>query len=326
MTHVFNQVIDQMENNQLMTKSSNGFEMTSLGLGTFRSTLTLNESMKLSEILQTALEDGIILIDDLHILYLCALPIDGNSLIEPNYIKFFDYLEQKATLLEKKIMERCKIPHHVLVTKAMNKYSKIADADAILIKRFYNAFILRDIINEQTSFMDFCEVKGRGVIQQLMSQSAMFCNMVQQFCDKINYWQIAKLLKPYIARIQFGAKSDIVELVQLEGVNRAEVARILSSCELNTVDKIASFVPQDLMDEEITMSLQEFENPSMALSCRKFFTHLTSTTHLSAQTRTFVVAFFTQERIETILHSAVREINKRQYHYRQKAEALNTIE
>lgn len=318
-----NEVSQQLITNNLLQVSPESFkfEMTSLGMGTSRSALTLKESLDLTVILQQIQDDGIIISDDLHILYVIGVPIDGNGLIEPNYVKLLNYLEQCATPLEKKIIARIGIPENAILTKAMNKYSKISDAEQYTIKRLYNAFIIRDLINERTNFIDHCEIKGRGMIQQLMSQACTFCSMVQQFCETLEFWQIAKIAKKYIRRIQYGVKSDIVDLVQLEGVKRAEIARILkeSSLSLEILSKLIS----ECEDEEIPPSFLEFENPLSLTIHQKLLSQILSLSHWKEEQRTFIQTYFTIERVEAMVYSAKRELSKKAFYLRQKADTLD---
>ena len=318
------EVSQQLVDSNLLTISSESseLELTTLGMGTSRSTLTLKESIELTEMLNKAQDDGIIISDDLHILYVIGVPIDGNGLIEPNYVKLLNYLEQCATPLEKKIIERIGLPENSIVTKAMNKYSKISDADQKIVRRIFNALILRDIINEKSTFIDYCEIKGRGTIQQLMNQSCTFCSMVYQFCETLNYWQISKIAKKYIRRIQYGVKTDIIDLVQLDGVKRAEVARILKLADLTT-EKLAKLI-SECEEEEIPHSVQELENPLSHLIERKLLAHLLSFNSLYTEYQhSFIQNYFSTEKIEAIVYSAKRELAKKAFYLRQQADQLD---
>ncbi|KAG2382279.1 hypothetical protein C9374_005481 [Naegleria lovaniensis] len=318
----FRFVVSQLAENKLInmpSESSSGFEMTSFGLGASRSTLTLKQSLELSDLLKNAMDEGIILSDELHLLYLIGIPVDGNGLLEPNYVKFFNYIEQKATSTEKKILQRCKTPEQAIVTKAMNKFSKITDLDNSLVKRMYNAFILRDIINESTSFLEYCEIRGRGNLQQLMSQSTTFCNMAQQFCEKLEYWHLAKMAKRYTKRIQYGAKQDLIDLVQLEGVKRPEIARILKNCDL-TLEKLNHFL-SEAENEEIPLSLMDEENAKQIMATHKLLEHVKSFPH-SPQILSFIDHYFTHEKMITIMQSAKRELSRKAFYLRAKSELL----
>ncbi|KAL9649738.1 hypothetical protein ABK040_009553 [Willaertia magna] len=335
-----------IENKLIQLNNNLIFDITPLGLGTFKSSFTLKEALQISDLLSTCQNDGIIISNDLHLLYLCATPFNGNGLIEPNWSKYFNYFERNISTIERNIIDKCKIPEYALVTKAMNKFTKINENDQLILKRFYNAFILRDLINEKDDFISFCEIKGRGTIQQLMSQSTMFCNMIYQFCVKLDYWQLASIIKNYIKRLQFGVKSDLIDIVQLDGIKRHEIARLLFQCNLTTIEKIASFLNLENSQQEensvIMLSLEE-ENDKAAITTRnyhnnnqqqvsypvkKFIEHLITNTPNQQQQQdkiNFIKDYFTVEKVEMILNSAKRELSRKSNYLKHQAEMLDNV-
>jgi replicative superfamily II helicase len=117
----------------------------------------------------------------------------------------------------------------------------------MVAKRFYFALILCDLVNEKTVWDVSKKYRiNRGNLQRLMASASMFSGMMVRFCHTMKWSFLECILSQYSKRLGFGVKSDILELVQIEGVGQVR-ARALCNAGFKDVKSIAQASPNKLV-------------------------------------------------------------------------------
>lgn len=219
--------------------------VTSYGKATYKSTFSLEEaSFVLNQLCRTR-DEGIILSDDLQICFLMT-PIGAGSLISPNWGSYLQ-IYNKLPPIRQKICKIIGLEDSILFDKAYSRGIQEASSyeevkKELVAKRFYNALILCDIINEEP-IPDICKRYGiynSSDIQALMTQASMFSNMLRTFCAHFSWSSLEILIRQYTDRLAFGVKYELIELAQIEGMN-AQLARLFYTLNIETQTQLAKY-------------------------------------------------------------------------------------
>ncbi|GAB1226213.1 hypothetical protein ENUP19_0278G0048 [Entamoeba nuttalli] len=106
-------------------------------------------------------------------------------------------------------------------------------------KKYYYFIILYEIIHEKNIIQIINEMGiSRGVLQQLQNNTITTLNMIIQFSNELHNFDLSFHLKVLIDRIKFGVCSDIVHIIQIDGITK-EIARKLIVFGFNDISKIA---------------------------------------------------------------------------------------
>jgi replicative superfamily II helicase len=161
-----------------------------------------------------------------------------------NFFNIFNKLEKTKA----KIGNLVGLEEALIVGKAMNRgVSELNPTTELVARRFYNALILSDLVNE-ASYFDVSEkynIESRGMVQNLMTTAGQFSSMMVSFCSRLKLTSLETIFKKYSARIGYGVKNDIVELMQIDQMTRS-LARTLFQYEYETVESIATVTPRQL--------------------------------------------------------------------------------
>eukprot|EP01080_Neovahlkampfia_damariscottae_P003704 gene3704-6593_t len=205
------------------------YETTPFGLATFKSSFSMSEAIFVSQELTRCQQQGIILSDELHLCYLLT-PIGIQT--EPNW----NILSNIYNLLSPerhKIAQSIGISNKLLVQKSMSRGRIITNKEdeekELIAKRFFYSLILYDLVNEKGLW----EVEqkyqvNRGVLQSLMQSSGMFAGMMLKFCERMNWNLLQSILSQYSKRLEFGVKSDALELIEIDGVGPIRARLLLN--------------------------------------------------------------------------------------------------
>uniref|UniRef100_A0A8R1DWJ6 POLQ-like helical domain-containing protein n=1 Tax=Caenorhabditis japonica TaxID=281687 RepID=A0A8R1DWJ6_CAEJA len=86
--------------------------------------------------------------------------------------------------------------------------------------RFFSALALFDLINEMSIYEVSHKYRiSRGCLQTLQSQSATYAAMIVAFCLRLGWTYLKALLDGFAARLMFGIRSELSELVQIDGID-----------------------------------------------------------------------------------------------------------
>ncbi|GMT19441.1 hypothetical protein PFISCL1PPCAC_10738 [Pristionchus fissidentatus] len=88
--------------------------------------------------------------------------------------------------------------------------------------RFFSSLALFDVVNE----MPLAEAASkyginRGALQALQYQSATYAAMVVSFCSRLGWLYLRSLLDGFAARLSFGIRAELTELVRIDGIDGA---------------------------------------------------------------------------------------------------------
>jgi POLQ-like helicase len=279
--------------------------ITPFGLATYKSSFTIEEAAFVSSQLIQSRDEGIIFSDELHICFLLT-PVGNGVLLEPNWTILLN-IYNKLSTIRQRICKNIGIQEAVIFEKAYSRGSKEpnsieAHQKELVVKRFYNALILCDIINEEP-IPDVCQrygVSNPGDIQNLMQQASMFANMMRSFCSNMSWWTFESIIQKYVDRLAYGVQIDLLDLVQIEGVG-ATLARILYNLNIKVPIDLIQHTAKDLL----TMITQ----------------HVNNNYEQEEVKRTMLISLGTdpQERMKAIVNDAKRILNKKAAHYKKLA-------
>lgn len=222
------------------------FVATPFGLATFKSAFSIDEASFVSQELSKAQRDGLVLTDELHLCYLVT-PI--NSSLEVNWsalhtqMRSFD--EHKRRIMTLVGLDEGLVFHKAM--SGMNYGQQNKDGERIA-KRFYNALILCQLINEVPihEVARHFEVQSRGSLQSLLQSAAMFSSMMVNFCRTMQWGFLEVILQHYAQRIGAGGvKTDLLELMEIDMVASTR-ARHLFNAGYRNVKSVAEATPRAL--------------------------------------------------------------------------------
>jgi DNA polymerase theta len=253
--------------------SSQGYVIRPLGLATVKSSFPLEDALFLHSELARAMKTGLFLDGELH---LCYLTTPLQAMIDPDW-KLYARLLNRLPEEEQKIFERCgcdptlvssyayRPPSHSSSSSAppaaASALLRDQDRQLLCCRRFWNALILRDLINE-VPVEEVCPKynASMGAVEFLMSAAGSFTNQMVRFCERMEWWSLEACLKAYAQRFEFGSKMDVVELCGIRGIG-SKRARILFRHGIRTVDAVAR-----MSKEALTRKLGQMIDADMILA------------------------------------------------------------
>ena len=114
-------------------------------------------------------------------------------------------------------------------------------------RRFWISLILQQLIREEP-LSKVAENFGieRGFLQNLSSTTSGFASMVQTFCSKLGWGNLALLLGGFKDRLAFGVRPDLLELAKLPYI-KGFTARIFWENGMRSVSAIAESNVGDIL-------------------------------------------------------------------------------
>ncbi|KHJ86161.1 hypothetical protein OESDEN_14097 [Oesophagostomum dentatum] len=221
---------------------------TQLGRATLVSALPPDAALFVFADLQQATK-AIVLDTELHMLYLvtptnCSVwqGCDWNHL---------HTIFSKLRSEEKRVAKLVGANDRFLLSRLRGASTSASDRNYQLHLRFFSALALYDVVNEKPIEEVARRFRiSRGTLQTLQQQSATYAAMVVAFCSRLGWTYLHDLLKGFAARLAFGVRRELTELVSIEGLD-ASRARIfhdhditsfaqLSNCTTDRVAEILS--------------------------------------------------------------------------------------
>ncbi|EPB71394.1 hypothetical protein ANCCEY_09527 [Ancylostoma ceylanicum] len=106
--------------------------------------------------------------------------------------------------------------------------------------RFFSALALFDVVNEKPVDEVARRFRiSRGTLQTLQQQSATYAAMVVAFCSRLGWTYLHDLLKGFAARLAFGVRRELTELVSINGLD-ASRARIFHDHEITSFAQLSN--------------------------------------------------------------------------------------
>ena len=218
------------------------YEPQVLGLAVNASGMPPQEALSLKEELDHARKYGIVLDDDVHLLYFC---VPWNFLWKvnvnwENLKSLYEGGDGKGP--ERIVMERLGLdagflshPHQKGRTaQAKRRFNSLR----IRAERFYMALILRELAHETPlSEMRVKFQVSESILKNLQEDASMAAHSVAIFCERMDYLDMVRLLENLQARIAFGVKHDILVLAEIPNITAAR-ARQLYSRNIRTPEDI----------------------------------------------------------------------------------------
>eukprot|EP00960_Hanusia_phi_P047222 758309-Hanusia_phi.AAC.2 len=176
--------------------------------------------------------EGIILVDQLHLLYLIA-PVSG--LREPNWSILANKIS-KFDSNRKKVLERIGIQESFVCLSAqgrMLKRTARSEEQDFKARRLWVAMLLQELVEEKpvaailrmfgagkdrddgSSPPGTANTIDKGYLEELQSIAASFASMVAQFSRNVGFEDLASLVQSLTGRIANGARSDILPLCEI---------------------------------------------------------------------------------------------------------------
>jgi POLQ-like helicase len=232
------------------TKPKFPYETTPFGLATFKSSFSMSEAVFVSQELVKCQERGIILSDELHMCYLLT-PIGIQT--EPNW-NILSNIYNMLSPARNAIATSIGVSNKLLIQKSMNRGRSVStnkeeEEKEMIAKRFFYALILCDLVNEKGIW----EVEeryqiNRGVLQSLMQSSGIFAGMMIKFCERMGWNLLHSILAQYSKRLEFGIKSDALELIEIEGIGPVR-ARLLINAGFKDPMLLAKAKPSKIVSK-----------------------------------------------------------------------------
>uniref|UniRef100_A0A1I7T0H7 DNA-directed DNA polymerase n=1 Tax=Caenorhabditis tropicalis TaxID=1561998 RepID=A0A1I7T0H7_9PELO len=213
--------IEMLLRNSFISLEDDEFSPTQLGRAAIASSLPPEASLAIFEDLNSA-SRAIALDTELHMLYLVT-PINVTVWQECDWHHLFS-LFSKLPPDQKRIAKLVGASEKFILDQLQGKRN---DKLLQIHIRFFSALALFDLINE----MSIYEVSNkyripRGCLQTLQSQSATYAAMIVAFCLRLGWTYFKALLDGFAMRLLFGIRSELSELVTIEGID-GQRARIL---------------------------------------------------------------------------------------------------
>ncbi|GMS89508.1 hypothetical protein PENTCL1PPCAC_11683, partial [Pristionchus entomophagus] len=112
--------------------------------------------------------------------------------------------------------------------------------------RFFSALALFDVVNEMPLAQAASKYSiSRGSLQALQYQSATYAAMVVSFCSRLGWFYLRSLLDGFAARLSFGIRAELTELVRIDGVDGAR-ARGFHQAGITSMADLAQSTIRDI--------------------------------------------------------------------------------
>lgn len=241
-----------MEKNFVVKFEEDGitrYKATKFGKATFHSCFLPEEAKIMYKVLEKANNDGVILLDDIHICYLLT-PL--TNLIPPNWEMFAQILRihecSGATGRNQLRYTIGRIGARISTVdrRAAGGCPRVTPEEDLALQRLYNALILSDLVHERP-LADISAKYGAqtGMIQGLMQSAASFARMSVCFCHNMEWSALEAVLNTFVERLNLGIKAEIIPLTEISGVGRSR-ARALWNAGFKSVEAIARTSVEDL--------------------------------------------------------------------------------
>lgn len=225
------------------------YKATKFGKATFHSCFLPEEAKVMHKVLEKANNDGVILLDDIHICYLLT-PL--TNLIPPNWETFGQILRMHEC---SGVAGRNQLRYTIgrigaristVDRRASGGCPKVTPEEDLALRRLYNALILSELVHERP-LADISTKYGAqtGTIQALMQSAASFARMSVCFCHNMEWSALEAVLNTFVERLNLGIKAEIIPLTEINGVGRSR-ARALWNAGFKTVEAIARTSVDDL--------------------------------------------------------------------------------
>lgn len=247
-------VIQSLMEKNFVTKCEDGgatyYKATKFGKATFHSCFLPEEAKIIHKVLEKANNDGVILLDDVHICYLLT-PL--TNLIPPNWETFAQILRMHECSSGvtgrnqlRYTLGRIGARISTVDRRATGGCPKVTPEEDLALRRLYNALILSDLVHERP-LADVASKYGAqtGMIQGLMQSAGSFARMSVCFCHNMEWSALEAVLNTFVERLNLGIKAEIIPLTEISGVGRSR-ARALWNAGFKSVEAIARTSVDDL--------------------------------------------------------------------------------
>lgn len=254
---LINKSVDYLTKNKLI---NNKFITTKIGNAISASNLTIEEGLKLNDILEKMMK-SLCLIDDLHLLFLCSPQQTGvyvPSFKEPIWESIFEKHSHVIYLITDKTIDELRR----IIVFSFNGRLQMDSENLSIFERIYTACVLECLIDE----MSLSEIEKkynieRGTIQSLQTNASSYTGQVTRFVESMEFLPLAAALQQFIKRLSFGVRNDLVELMRLPSMRR-EIARKLfdkgikepKDLVMLSVDEIYGKICSEKVDENVDSS------------------------------------------------------------------------
>ncbi|VDM81979.1 unnamed protein product [Strongylus vulgaris] len=206
-----------MEEESDNSQKSSALAPTQLGQATLASALPPDAALFVFADLQQATR-AVALDTELHMLYLvtptnCSIwqGCDWNHLHS-----IFSKLQNE----EKRVAKLVGASDRFLLSRLRGTSTSSSDRSYQLHLRFFSALALYEVVNEKPIDEVARRFRiSRGTLQTLQQQSATYAAMVVAFCSRLGWTYLHDLLKGFAARLAFGVRRELTELVSIEGLD-----------------------------------------------------------------------------------------------------------
>lgn len=213
--------IEMLLHNSFISLEDNEFTPTQLGRATIASALPPEASLAIFEDLNSA-SQAIALDTELHMLYLVT-PINVTVWQECDWHHLFS-LFSKLPADQRRIAKLVGASEKFILDQLQGKRN---DKVLQVHIRFFSALALYDLINELSIYEVSHKYRiPRGCLQTLQLQSATYAAMIVAFCLRLGWTYLKALLDGFATRLLFGVRSELSELVAIEGID-GQRARVL---------------------------------------------------------------------------------------------------
>ncbi|CAK0869517.1 unnamed protein product [Prorocentrum cordatum] len=123
----------------------------------------------------------------------------------------------------------------------------LGSVDGFRLARFYSSLVLWAILHETPAPLLLRRFAlGRGSLQQLQQAAASYVHVVAVFCNRLKWFSMESLILSFQKRLTFGARTELVPLMQIEGMD-CSVARALYEHGFTTPVAIAGARPAEVL-------------------------------------------------------------------------------
>lgn len=218
-------------------KEEEKFEPKVLGLAINASGMSPTEALFLKAEVDHARKYGIVLDDDVHLLYFCVplkLNLRGYQTRWETLLELFeqDGMSGRGPRPEKIVMERLGLTASFLSNRTIYQRAKSEEKGRIETlksrgQRFFLALVLRELARERP-LTEVMEQFGTSepLLRGLQEDASLSAQMMSVFCERINYLDMARLFENLQTRIAFGVKHDITVLAEIPNIKAGRARQL----------------------------------------------------------------------------------------------------
>ncbi|CAI2348144.1 unnamed protein product [Caenorhabditis sp. 36 PRJEB53466] len=232
--------VNALLDNSFISRDGELLSPTQLGRAAIASSLPPEAALAIFDDLNLA-SRAIALDTELHMLYLVT-PINVSVWQECDWHHLFALFSKLP-------------PDHRRIAKLVGASEKFIleqiqgrrdDGQLQVHTRFFSALALFDLINEVPIYEVSHKYRiSRGCLQTLQSQSATYSAMIVAFCLRLGWTYLKALLDGFAMRLMFGIRSELSELVAIEGID-GQRARILHEKGITCLSHLSACEPSKL--------------------------------------------------------------------------------